>query len=89
MQKKWFRAMRYGWGWVPATWQGWLTLIIYIAGMVKLYFFFDGALHELVNPLAFFIPAAFALTGILIAICYVTGEKPRWRWGDKDSGPET
>ena len=74
MKKPWFRAKHYGWGWVPATWQGWLVLVVYVAGMVKLYFFFENALSDLVNPLAFFIPAAAAMTGVLIAICYVTGE---------------
>ena len=86
MKKLWFRAKRYGWGWVPATWQGWLILIVYIGAMVKAYDFFADALDTLVNPLAFFVPTAFAMTGILIAICYMTGEKPRWRWGGKDMG---
>jgi predicted GH43/DUF377 family glycosyl hydrolase len=22
----WFRAKEYGWGWYPATWEGWLVL---------------------------------------------------------------
>jgi len=28
--KYWFRRKLYGWGWTPATWQGWLTLLIFI-----------------------------------------------------------
>ena len=28
----WFHAKRYGWGWgLPATWQGWVVLIMWIA----------------------------------------------------------
>jgi hypothetical protein len=30
-QKYWFPAKRYGWGWgLPITWQGWLTLVVFI-----------------------------------------------------------
>lgn len=28
-----------------------------------------------------FTPSAFLYTGILIIICYLTGETPSWRWG--------
>ena len=26
----WFKARLYGWGWTPATWQGWLVLAIWL-----------------------------------------------------------
>jgi uncharacterized membrane protein YhaH (DUF805 family) len=26
----------------------------------------------------------FIMTGILIYVCYIKGEKPRWQWGEKD-----
>jgi hypothetical protein len=25
-EKLWFRAKRYGWGWTPTSWQGWLVM---------------------------------------------------------------
>jgi len=28
-----------------------------------------------------FLASVFGLTGVLIAICWWTGEPPRWRWG--------
>ncbi len=28
--KYWFKAKNYGWGWYPATWQGWLILAGFI-----------------------------------------------------------
>ena len=70
----WFKRKLYGWGWVPATWEGWLTLlvwaILFVFSMIKI----D---HEwLKNTLFIFI-----ITGILIWICYNKGEKPRWSWG--------
>src|SRR5262245_12007807 len=29
-EQYWFKRRTYGWGWVPATWQGWLTLLIFL-----------------------------------------------------------
>jgi len=74
-KKYWFRAKCYGWGWYPSTWQGFLVLLvwafIFIFGILKM----D---HEWLKNLVFMILA----TGFLIYICYKTGEKPRWRWGN-------
>lgn len=80
MQKKWFKPKRYGWGWRPATWQGWAVIGIYvILVMADLYIF----KRESANDFIFgFIPELIILTAILIAICYVTGEKPRWQWSE-------
>ena len=74
-QTYWFPAKRYGWGWgLPAKWQGWAVLIAWalilsggIAGIGR---------HPLERAL---------FTGImlviLLSICYLKGEPPRWRWG--------
>ena len=32
----WFRPKRIGWGFTPATWQGWLLTAAYIAGILVL-----------------------------------------------------
>jgi len=77
--KVWFPAKRYGWGWgVPATWQGWLVLLAYLAVI-------GGALHFLPpdrNQWAF-ATVAFLATAALLAVCWVKGEPPRWRWGGR------
>lgn len=77
----WFKAKRYGWGWYPVTWQGWLVLGAYV--FVNAYTFLQvdeislTATDSLIN---FFLPCIFFLS-VLLTICYLTGEKPRWRWG--------
>jgi hypothetical protein len=77
----WFKAKRYGWGWYPVTWQGWLVIGIYV--FVNVYTFLQvdeislTAADSLIN---FFLPCVFFLS-VLLTICYLTGEKPRWRWG--------
>ena len=29
-KKYWFKRRRFGWGWTPVTWQGWLTVAFFI-----------------------------------------------------------
>jgi hypothetical protein len=76
MQKKtlWFKAKSYGWGWTPVTWQGWAVIGVYI-GLLVLMMTRRDAVWQL--------PAVVLLTGALISISYLTGEKPEWRWGRK------
>jgi hypothetical protein len=80
-QQLWFKAKLYGWGWYPATWQGWVVTLSYVALLIGL-----AVLREknAPQPNTFFDAYTFImviLTITLIAICYRTGEKPRWRWG--------
>ncbi len=30
----WFKRKLYGWGWTPARWQGWVTLLVYIFALI-------------------------------------------------------
>lgn len=79
-KKLWFKAKRFGWGWYPASWEGWLVTIVYIGVILALAFSLDEnstdkeALFVLVLPMIL-------LTITFIRIAYRTGEKPRWRWG--------
>jgi len=75
----WFRAKRYGWGWgLPASWQGWLVAACYVALLGLGFVLFPPA-----SQTAAFILYVVGLTVLLIAICWLKGEPPRWRWGDK------
>lgn len=79
--KYWFPAKRYGWGWGPPTgWQGWVVLAGYFAlvlgGLPLLHVRFGSAIY---------FAYATALTAALIAICWLKGEPPRWRWGKRDT----
>ncbi len=82
MEKKlWFRAKRYGWGWEPATWQGWTCLSCYIVSIILLASFFVRlSLKE--EGVYMFVSLCLLLTGLLIFVCFKKGEKPRWRWGE-------
>ncbi len=75
----WFPAKRYGWGWgFPITWQGWVVFVGYIGALLA------GACFVLPPYGApMFATYAAVLTSVLIAICWVKGERPHWRWGNE------
>lgn len=79
--KLWFKAKRYGWGWYPATWEGWAVLFIYIALMVSVAAAIDESAQPTNATIAVVVTTWIILTVALLAMCYATGEKPRWRWG--------
>jgi hypothetical protein len=74
----WFPAKRYGWGWgLPVRWQGWVALIVYFVLLLAVVETFQPVRH----PFAFAVLVAL-LSVALIALCWLKGEPPRWRWGD-------
>lgn len=75
----WFPAKRYGWGWgPPVRWQGWVVLALYTL-LLSL-----SALTFLPSDnIAAFLACAVALTIALMVVCWSKGERPRWRWGEK------
>ena len=81
MKNLWFKAKRYGWGWYPVTWQGWLILAIYTVIILWNFKDIDAKSHSASDTVFGVLPRVIIAIGILIWICYKTGEKPRWRWG--------
>jgi hypothetical protein len=83
MRRYWFPAKRFGWGWGPPdTWQGWTVVLAYVATI--------AATLLVVPPqrnIALFMLLVMLATTALVLICYLTGEPPAWRWGDRD-GPD-
>ncbi|MEI6660365.1 MAG: PspC domain-containing protein [bacterium] len=81
-QKLWFRRKSFGWGWTPCSAEGWLVMLVYLVGILKIvlwakYIQASGpdALCTLVMPFVL-------LTSILICICHIKGEDPKWQWGN-------
>jgi hypothetical protein len=74
----WFPAKRYGWGWgLPGTWEGWLVLAAFVVLIGAGVWLFPPA----VMP-GFFFTCVLVLSVLLAGVCWLTGEPPRWRWGD-------
>lgn len=74
----WFAQKRYGWGFVPATWQGWALIlgVLAVAGGIQ-------KLAEQRSPLyhLLFLP----LFGGALWLCWLkTDGGWGWRWGDRE-----
>ena len=70
----WFKRKAYGYGWTPATWQGWLVLAVWLGIFVML----------IKNPAHPHVLASIGSAVVLIAVCWATGEAPRWQWGSTE-----
>ena len=83
----WFVRKSYGWGWTPATREGWFVVLAHIVLLlVWAQVLLKGHTNEQWS-VAYFVIAVFAQTGVLVLIAWRTGEPPAWRWGrKKDSG---
>ena len=75
----WFPAKRYGWGWgLPCAWQGWAVFVVFV-GLMAL-----GVV--LVPPhrnMSAFLAWTAVLTVLLLACCWLKGEPPKWRGGER------
>lgn len=81
----WFGNKRYGYGWIPNTWQGWTSVgvwgVFVTAATVWLSNQHDEpqATYNLLYTLMMLIS-----TGVLVVVSKFKGPKPGWSWGDKD-----
>jgi hypothetical protein len=75
--KHWFPAKRYGWGWgPPIVWQGWAVLAVFVVLVVAGIFVFSPETHP-----GRFLTYVVVLCALLGLVCWLKGERPRWRWG--------
>lgn len=71
----WFPAKRRGWGWGPPTSAaGWIFLIAWMAIDIGLSPYL--ATHDF--PL--FVAFSVFMIVLLLAVCFIKGEPPKWRW---------
>jgi hypothetical protein len=77
----WFKRKTYGWGWYPATWQGWSVLAVYFVLLALILSGLERNQTVLLPADMMRMIGVFVLTAVLIGISYATGESPRWQWG--------
>lgn len=80
----WFKRKLYGYGWIPALWQGWALTGLYfviIIGMIIA----SSPNYALITSDELVLPMV-GVTLLYIAIIWKTGEPLKWQWGlKKDS----
>lgn len=80
-ERLWFRAKWFGWGWTPITKEGWALLGLFIILVVPVFILSDANAHSISDMLLTAVPFFLLTLSTFIAVCYKTGEPPRWRWG--------
>jgi hypothetical protein len=80
-KKLWFRAKMFGWGWYPVSWEGWVIIALYAFAVIKGTWSMPSQ-HSGSDALFTLAVTVVPPTICLLIICYLKGEKPRWRWGE-------
>ncbi len=80
-KKIWFKAKKYGWGWYPASWQGWGVLLFYLLLVILSAWDILSGIAEGVEAVKHFLVRVLILSFFLLYISYKKGEPPKWRWG--------
>lgn len=75
----WFRRKLCGWGWTPATKEGWFVTVVFIAFIICIGWRSDLQQLEGYGLVWQFIVPAVAATTLLVWVCFKTGEPPRWQ----------
>jgi len=74
----WFVRKRYGWGWTPASKEGWTVIALYVALLILWADLF------MPDRWADYLVLVVLQTILLLVISYRKGEPPRWQWGDEN-----
>lgn len=83
--KLWFKRRRYGFGWTPITWQGWLTVFVFLLVVIgsAQYLMPDKTIRPSELQLVTYLLIVLSSILLLLGISYAKGPMPRWRWGSK------
>lgn len=78
----WFKRRRYGWGWFPASWQGWVIVGAYLALILGGAFYFeDSASDNTSEEMTIYLTMVLAASALLLYLSHRFGPPPKWRWG--------
>ena len=86
MRHLWFKARAYGWGWTHISIEGWLVVLGFLVLLLVSTGFFLQRLRSVADVrtvTVFYIGWVAFLSVAMIVIAWLTGERPRWRWGSE------
>lgn len=67
-KRPWFGPKRFGWGWTPISWEGWLVTAFVLAVTIAASVAFGR------SAVTFYVTGA--AVGALVAVCWLTGIPP-------------
>lgn len=77
----WFKRKLYGWGWTPARWQGWVSLLILIGIFLWRVSVFVHIKTPTKSDVNFFVIETLIFAIAVITLAWLKGEPPKWQWG--------
>lgn len=77
----WFKAKLFGWGWTPVRWQGWAVLVVLVGLIVLNGYRMEQTQAATSAAVTWYVVETAVLVVLLIGICWLKGEPPRWQWG--------
>lgn len=81
MKEVWFKNKTHGYGWQPASWQGWLVTVLFFVAVV--FVAMQIPKKPTYNDILVYSAEFLLLLFFMIVVCIHTGEKPEWRWNGK------
>lgn len=78
----WFKRRRYGYGWIPVRWQGWVSVVGGILIIIGAAFTFASAPYSN-EGLWLYLTVVLTTVVLLLIVGATKGPKPKWRWGKK------
>jgi hypothetical protein len=82
-KKMWFGNKTYGYGWVPNSWQGWVSIGVWgVAVFLSTGWFAskEGKEPQETYTLLYTLMLLLSTAG-LVVVSKLKGPKPKWRWG--------
>jgi len=73
-QRYWFKTHQNGIVWYPASWQGWVVILVYLAGLTYYFIKIDSASHSVSDTLIGFAVPFFIFSAFLIIATYLKSE---------------
>lgn len=77
----WFKRKKFGYGWTPANWKGWLASVVFVVLCVGPTLIIPPDTIRSMLPAYMFFVAI--LSGAFLFLCYKKGAPPRWQWDSK------
>lgn len=81
--KLWFKNKFYGWGWRPASWEGWAVTLAYVAFVMGVSLRMSLEMSYGFSDWAKWLMMMAGSTILLVIVARERGEEPEWRWGGK------
>lgn len=79
-RRLWFRAKSYGWGWYPATWEGYLVTVLFVLAIAART---AGFVSDPVGNAWLLVFDLIIASALFMAVAALSGEKPYFAWAGR------